>query len=223
MPNQAPAHWSKDFVEHLRTVHFALIATAVALVIVAVTTKPYSTAVAARELRQIQDLRSQWSLGFVRDKLEAGKVKSWGFPYASLRYVSNNGDPTIQLRIKGVQTRYSVAFESVECHDDRDMLGLPSPPETITRFGVWWNSFEQRCYVLTPVLINGPKMRLKGTDHRGDIVEVSEIDSSPKSKKAPPIVSLSLKPDFDIQQRTLEYWAIGSVLPQLELEKAFFR
>jgi hypothetical protein len=28
-----PAHWSKDFVEHLRTVHLALIATAAALVV----------------------------------------------------------------------------------------------------------------------------------------------------------------------------------------------
>src|SRR5215469_4918784 len=41
-----PAHWSKDFVEHLRTVHFALIATALALIVIALTTKPYSTDVA---------------------------------------------------------------------------------------------------------------------------------------------------------------------------------
>ena len=62
-----PAHWSKDFVEHLRTIHLALIATAVALVVVALTTKPYSTAAAGNEIRQIQDLRNHWSPEFVRN------------------------------------------------------------------------------------------------------------------------------------------------------------
>jgi hypothetical protein len=56
-----PVHWSKDFVEHLRTVHFALIATAVALVIVALTTKPYSTAVAKNEFHRLRGFMRNWT------------------------------------------------------------------------------------------------------------------------------------------------------------------
>jgi hypothetical protein len=59
--SQAPAHWSKDFVEHLRTVHFALIATSAALLIVALTSKPYSMEVAKSELRRLLQLQSHWS------------------------------------------------------------------------------------------------------------------------------------------------------------------
>jgi hypothetical protein len=57
----APSHWSKDFVEHLRTVHLALIATAAALIVVALTTKPYSTEVAKNELHKILDLQKNWN------------------------------------------------------------------------------------------------------------------------------------------------------------------
>jgi hypothetical protein len=57
------AHWSKDFVEHLRTVHLTLIATAAALVVVALTTKPYSTEVAKNELHKILELKANWSPG----------------------------------------------------------------------------------------------------------------------------------------------------------------
>jgi hypothetical protein len=58
--NQVPAHWSKDFVEHLRTVHLTLIATIAALLVVALTTKFYSTEVAKNELHKIQELRIGW-------------------------------------------------------------------------------------------------------------------------------------------------------------------
>jgi hypothetical protein len=57
------AHWSKDFVENLRTVHLTLIATAAALVVVALTTKPHSTEVAKNELHKILELKANWSPG----------------------------------------------------------------------------------------------------------------------------------------------------------------
>jgi hypothetical protein len=60
-PSTLPqAHWSKDYVEHLRTVHLALVAVSAALMIFALSAKPYSAEVAALELHQIQDLRSEW-------------------------------------------------------------------------------------------------------------------------------------------------------------------
>src|SRR5271170_3995491 len=68
--------WSKDFVEHLRTVHFALIATAVAVIVVAQTAKPYNRFEADRELNQIQQLKLKWSPEFVKSTAERQVIRS---------------------------------------------------------------------------------------------------------------------------------------------------
>jgi hypothetical protein len=57
----SPAHWSKDFVEHLRTVHFTLIGVATALILIVLSAKPYNPTVALRELHQIINLKGRWS------------------------------------------------------------------------------------------------------------------------------------------------------------------
>jgi hypothetical protein len=44
--NQVPAHWSKDFVEHLRTVHFALIAVAAGLILLVLSAREYNAVTA---------------------------------------------------------------------------------------------------------------------------------------------------------------------------------
>src|SRR5580698_5760375 len=61
--SQAPAHWSKDFVEHPRTVHFTLIAISVALILLASSTNPYNSLIAIRELEAIIELQTLWSSG----------------------------------------------------------------------------------------------------------------------------------------------------------------
>jgi hypothetical protein len=63
-----PSHWSAAFVEHLRTVHFALIATAAALVVVALTTKQFSTEVANYELHRLLDMKRRWGADFLRNE-----------------------------------------------------------------------------------------------------------------------------------------------------------
>jgi hypothetical protein len=62
MPSsQAPAHWSKDFVEHLRTVHFALIATSASLIILVFSSRPYNATIALRQIGEIIQLQRAWS------------------------------------------------------------------------------------------------------------------------------------------------------------------
>lgn len=70
MPSRTPvpssaAHWSKDFVEHLRTVHFTLIAVAIGLILIVVSAKPYNAAVALREIHQIIELKKMWSVKWI--------------------------------------------------------------------------------------------------------------------------------------------------------------
>jgi hypothetical protein len=49
-------HWSRDFVEHLRTVHFALIAVSVALILILSRTK----SPALQQIREIVALKKEW-------------------------------------------------------------------------------------------------------------------------------------------------------------------
>lgn len=53
---QGVAHWSKDFVEHLRTVHFALIAVSVGLIALSLTRPAGTLAKALVQLREIREV-----------------------------------------------------------------------------------------------------------------------------------------------------------------------
>jgi hypothetical protein len=66
MPNsQAPAHWSKDFVEHLRTVHFALIAISAGLILLVLSVHEYNATKALVEVDEILELQRLWSLDWM--------------------------------------------------------------------------------------------------------------------------------------------------------------
>jgi hypothetical protein len=56
-----PIHWSKDFVEHLRLVHFALVAVSSGLVVLVLSSKPYNPAIALRQIEEIMQLQKAWS------------------------------------------------------------------------------------------------------------------------------------------------------------------
>ena len=63
-----PAHWSKDFAEHLRTIHFTLVTVATGLILIAVSTKNYNSVVAAREMQQIIQLERLWTPEWIASK-----------------------------------------------------------------------------------------------------------------------------------------------------------
>jgi len=61
----SPAHWSKDFVEHLRSVHFTLIGVSIGLIVIVLSAKPYNSAVALRQIHQIIQLKKVWSTKWI--------------------------------------------------------------------------------------------------------------------------------------------------------------
>jgi hypothetical protein len=168
-----PIHWSKDFVEHLRTVHFTLIATAVALLIVTLTTKPYSTAGARSQLHKIEEFARKWHPEAVRSMdprtvdfpvppkgLNSTKDgKSLTFPAIN---ITDGGAPRRYLRASYhelhmlEQTMRSTRWD----HEHGEVIlidfsagesvhgtsGDPfSPvPATIPEFQVWWDSLDRR-------------------------------------------------------------------------------
>lgn len=56
-PSTSPAHWSKDFVEHLRTVHFALIAVSAGLILLVLSSKEYNAVSALVQVEEITELK----------------------------------------------------------------------------------------------------------------------------------------------------------------------
>jgi hypothetical protein len=68
--DQVPAHWSKDFVEHLRTVHFALIAVSAGLILLVLSARKYDAIVALVQIEEIIDLQKQWSPQWIIERSE---------------------------------------------------------------------------------------------------------------------------------------------------------
>jgi hypothetical protein len=65
MPNQAPAHWSKDFVEHLRTVHFTLIALCVGLIVLASFPSKAEIQLAHEQVLEIVKVINDWDADLI--------------------------------------------------------------------------------------------------------------------------------------------------------------
>lgn len=55
-------HWSKDYVEHLRTVHFALVVACITLVLLSTSQTPNEIQIAHRQLREIRETTSSLKL-----------------------------------------------------------------------------------------------------------------------------------------------------------------
>jgi hypothetical protein len=53
------SHWSKDFVEHLRTVHFALLAVSAGLLVLAISKSDYNARKARIEIEEIARMKSE--------------------------------------------------------------------------------------------------------------------------------------------------------------------
>jgi hypothetical protein len=194
-PAPQPVHWSKDYVEHLRTVHFALIATAVALVIIALATKPYSTSVAARELRQIQDLRSYWSLDFIIQKLPSATVpdleesEARGEDFLRLApapdkllhlYVKKKNNPSQYDHVYLGHLPKIFWHEKCESPGFANNISLRKIPETVTEFRWWWNGLQAGCLIRYPakLIVEGPMNPAFELVSPEDIISESDISRS---------------------------------------------
>jgi hypothetical protein len=63
-------HWSKDFVEHLRAVHFALIAVSAGLILLVLSSKEYNAATALVQLEDLLEMKKHWSLDWMEARSE---------------------------------------------------------------------------------------------------------------------------------------------------------
>ena len=100
--NQSPHwHWSKDFAEHLRTIHFTLLSVSTGLILIASSIKTYNPVVAARQIHQIQELKKLWKPEWIASK---GIKKSIWFPSAG------NPHPAESVDLSKVGAKEGVLF-----------------------------------------------------------------------------------------------------------------
>lgn len=66
---QLKRHWSKDYVEHLRAVHFALVSVCVVLILLSLSQGKSEVEMARDQNRQIQDLLSDFNIGWFKESV----------------------------------------------------------------------------------------------------------------------------------------------------------
>jgi hypothetical protein len=101
---QNSQHWSADFVQHLRAVHFSLIAVCVALIGAVVSVKPKEVATALAQLTEIRSAVGNWTrevklgvLGGIRHTADGPRIVLNGVSYMLSLDANFPGDPNHPL------------------------------------------------------------------------------------------------------------------------------
>lgn len=131
-------HWSKDFVEHLRTVHFALVSVSAGLILLLASFHTYKPAQAVAELERIMDAQENWDF----EKLVLAKTgfrEDWRHDYAL------KGDA---LRHEKVNCHFNPLLAVGDQYSDSETKEYEAkPPVTLDEFEHWLHQhLEDRAY-----------------------------------------------------------------------------
>jgi hypothetical protein len=150
-------HWSKDFVEHLRTVHFALLTVSVGLILI-LTSAHYNAKVAASQLREVIRIMDDFQKRvdtLIADNADASEFMPRGEPYSVAKDgVWFTADPKKKLifHVDDPPVFYCETGSKVR-HFGKDWR-----PETLAQFAGWWNRF--------PIVVRTVNQLTEGKFHR---------------------------------------------------------
>jgi hypothetical protein len=131
-PQSSPEHWSKDFVEHLRTVHFALLTVSVGLILL-LTSKPYDARKAAGEMTQILQINS---LAHLEPEGDLGTTQPDNVEYSPwLSATTTRGKVSLHLVEPNLFICNPEPGKHYFHHLEPSLM-----PNTIHSFAVWWDS-----------------------------------------------------------------------------------
>jgi hypothetical protein len=161
--NQSPEHWSKDFVEHLRTVHFALLAVSVGLILL-LSSKSYDLKSAASQMTAVVRMSNQSYLAsyeFTETPRGANSPKMFK-PVVknddSIAYSSWFSAKSIPAKSTTAVSFHLAAPNLYECTVDNRFPGIesyhhPDVITTINQFRIWWDNLLQPAQFLSVVRI----------------------------------------------------------------------
>lgn len=171
MLNQAQAHWSKDFVEHLRTVHFALAAVAIGLIVLVLSSKGYNAVSALVQIEQITKLEKEWSLAWFKEhgrksgahvprnrKDRYPAVNIYNFFEDTASIDSPNQEGFVGQIFWGSPEPAKLPGTTLDCSFPENnwfRVSHTNPnwspikfPETVAGFTVWWNYLRDKSFSL---------------------------------------------------------------------------
>jgi len=174
--NQVPAHWSKDFVEHLRTVHFALVGISTGLMLLVLVMPEFSIVAAREQLSKILDFRNQWSAQWMTEHTGSENV-----------HFGPSLTPDIPIPSDGTALLVRLSSDQSTGFKSASRMRLPIPknvkfpiivrykfshlywvtptsdfspyafPKTLNQLEDWWNAFSEHSSVDIPRTVNYPE------------------------------------------------------------------
>jgi hypothetical protein len=198
-------HWSKDFVEHLRSVHFALMTVCASLLVLMLHAKNYDPRMALTEAEEILKFKQTWSVEWALKTLEWKPVQ-----LHTCEYAGPASDGVVPIETPGGQLVAGV-LETIPSatrkHQDF-MLLLPKPswfqpasfsrksgllvsveslPTTKLGFAAWWDgldTFKPTIYVPGDMCTEAVVTDATGNQHTNQYALVrSEITKESQSTR----------------------------------------
>ena len=150
---------SKDFVEHLRTVHFALIVVSTGLILLAFSSKSYNARTAYREIDEVIKLQHAWSPTWIGQHCRTSSKENGAYADASIprrAFQSRNRISGMVRRLVNVKPSNSTVMfvispENWGCWEkgwrpQQLASGWDVPPafaefpNTLSDFRIWWDN-----------------------------------------------------------------------------------
>jgi hypothetical protein len=141
--NQVPtAHWSIDYVEHLRKVHFGLIALSAAVLILLSNSRDSQMSKALTQAIQITEMREHWP-DVQRAILERAVQSLKAYPLGRNYYV------TIKARTPRLKNGIALLVVKVTREElfkfttwKFPSVSMEFSPRTLSEFSAWWNKLQ---------------------------------------------------------------------------------
>jgi hypothetical protein len=171
-------HWSIDFVEHLRAVHFALATASVTVLILTLSAREQPVKQAWTQATQILELQERW-LG-VENGLYQHAAKQLGLPTTKTYYldvdvptdIRKSGHTVVELSVsEGFFSRYAAEF----------VVPHLNTVASLNQFRVWWNTLHAGLPISIPDLRPSPDKCYVGISH------TYEMDGQGVAKLLPPV------------------------------------
>jgi hypothetical protein len=202
-PQSSPEHWSRDFAEHLRTVHFSLITVAAGLILL-LTSKVYDQKAAAEQVDEVIRLNAAQLRVREPHVLKISASKSAGLSHNSFDATIDGSKERIRFQI---QSRLYRCDES-DRRSDEPATYYPFNParkaNTLSSFKLDWNFYNPRddfaAESITSLAVNG--LLLKEVRYRRgewpatrlDPVGKLTIDDATTHVAAVPLLTVYLSP-----------------------------
>jgi len=192
------AHWSVDFVEHLRAVHFGMVTVAAALIILVSGSRDTRVSKALTQATQIVEFQSRWAE--VQKTVYSSAAQSLNFPIEESTYFIRVAANTEALPGHQARLRMTLTSDFITAFKPWKFSGaaMKDSPRNLAEFRIWWDRLHTGTTVTVPNVSGGKggtcTLDVWEQDEAGKI-EAIDIDIQGKTHLVAPGVSKPAPPN----------------------------